>query len=58
MQKVRFLQTVGTFEKDSFRVIMGENQYVYHVQLDLHSLETKAFSKKDNGILYQVVERS
>jgi hypothetical protein len=37
---------------------MAEDDHYYHVQIDLHSLETVKFHKCDNGYIYQVVERS
>jgi len=58
MQKVRFLQDFGFYKKDSFRVIMIEDQDAYHIQRDLHSDKTQAFYKNNNGKLFQVVERS
>ena len=58
MQKVRFLQDFSTFAKDSFRVILGEDGLFFQVQTDLHSSESTLFHKSNNGVIFQVVERS
>jgi len=58
MQKVRFLQDFGAFAKDSFRVILGEDELFYQVQTDLHSCLSTLFHKSNNGVIFQVVERS
>lgn len=58
MQKVRFLKDFNTFKKDSFRVILGEDNEYYHIQTDLHSLKTTYFHKSHNGVSFIVVERS
>jgi len=58
MQKVRFLKDFDTFAKDSYRVILGEDDQYYFIQTDLHSLETTHFHKSHNGISFIVVERS
>lgn len=63
MQKVKFLKDYlpGEYEfaKDSYRVIMAEDDDYYYVQVDLHS-ENELFrlNKNDNGVLFIVVERS
>lgn len=58
LQKVRFLKDYDTFKKDSYRVILGEDSEYYHIQENLHGLDQFRLAKKENGSLYQVVERS
>jgi len=58
MQKVRFLQDFGEFKKDTYRVIIGEDETCYHVQFDLHSYDTMPIHKSKNSISFQVIERS
>lgn len=55
MRKVVFLKNAGEFKKGGFRVILGEDEDCYHIQVDLHGEETMAFSKNDNGVIFQVV---
>ena len=58
MQKVRFLQDFYTFDKDSYRVILAEDGEYYYIQENLHTLDKFRLPKRDNGVLFQVVERS
>jgi len=58
MYKVRFLKDFFTFNKDSFRVILAEDNEYYYIQENLHTLDKFRLSKSDNGVLFQVVERS
>ena len=58
MQKVRFLKNFYTFDKDSYRVILAEDHEDYYIQMHLHTLDTFRLPKRENGVLYQVVERS
>jgi len=59
MRKLFFLRNYHTFEKDTYRVIMQEDSEYYYVQIDLHiSNELFKFHKSNNGVLFQVVERS
>jgi len=58
MQKVRFLKDFFTFDNDSFRVILAEDSEYYHIQENLHTLDKFRLPKRDNGVLFQVVERS
>jgi len=58
MQKIRFLKNFGYWSKDTYRVILGEDEEYYHVHVDLKSLETVKFHKSENGKLFVVVERS
>ena len=58
MRKVRFLEDFYTFDKDSFRVILAEDSEYYHIQEHLHTLDKFRLPKRDNGVLFQVVERS
>jgi len=57
MKKVRFLKDFYTFDKDSFRVILAEDSEYYYIQENLHTLDKFRLPKRDNGILFQVVER-
>jgi len=58
IRKVRFLKDFNSFEKDTYRVIMEETALHYHIQVNLDSDELYWIHKVDNGVLYQVVERS
>lgn len=58
MQKVRFLESCGSFAKDSYRTILGEDKDFLHIQKDLHSDEIMKFHKENIGLLFEVVERS
>ena len=58
MRKVRFLKDFYTFDKDSFRVILAEDNEYYYIQENLHTLDKFRLPKRDNGVLFQVVERS
>ena len=58
MKKVRFLKDFYTFDKDSFRVILAEDNEYYYIQENLHTLDKFRLPKRDNGVLFQVVERS
>lgn len=58
MQKLRFLKNFGYWTKDSYYVILGEDKENYHVQINLHTLETAKLHKSDKGKLFIVVERS
>lgn len=58
MQKIRFLKNFGYWDKDSYRVILAEDEEHYYVQFNIHTLETAKFHKSDNGKLFVVVERS
>lgn len=58
MQKLRFLKNFGYWDKDTYRAILGEDEEHYHVQVDIHNLETVRFHKSDNDRLFVVVERS
>ena len=58
MQKVRFLEDYGSFKKDTYRVIIGQNDEFYYIQINSDSPETTLFHKSKNGSLFQVVERS
>lgn len=58
MQKVVFLKNFGFWDKDTYRVILGEDEESYHIQFELDSLEVAKLSKSDNGKLFMVVERS
>jgi len=58
MRKVRFLKDFYTFNKDSFRVILAEDNEYYYIQENLHTLDKFRLTKRDNGVLFQVVERS
>lgn len=59
MQKVRFLQDFYTFNKDTYRVVMAEDNEYYYIQRDLQiDKELFRLTKRENGVIYQVVERS
>ena len=58
MKKVRFLKDFYTFDKDSYRVILAEDSEYYYIQENLHTLDKFRFPKRDNGALFQVIERS
>jgi len=58
IRKVKFLKYFYTFDKDSFRVILAEDNEYYHIQEHLHTLDKFRLPKRDNGVLFQVVERS
>lgn len=62
MQKVKLLTDYKVdgyeFQKDTYRVIMDEDKYNYFIQTKLDSNIWTAFSKLDDGCIYQVVERS
>ena len=45
MQKVKFLQDIKMFKKDTYRVIMAEDPEYYHVQIDLNSFDAIPFHK-------------
>jgi len=58
LQKVRFLQDFHTFKKDSYRVILAEDELHYGVQINLHSDEKYWLNKGYDGVLFVVVDRS
>lgn len=58
MKKVRFIESCGSFAKDSYRTILGEDKDFLHIQKDLHRTETMAFHRENIGLLFEVVERS
>ena len=58
MRKVRFLQDFESFRKDTYRVIMSEENGYYNIQIDLHGRDMFGISKQLIGDIYQVVERS
>jgi len=58
MLKIRFLKDFGSFKKDTYRVILNEDNENYYIQVNLHTLETLKFPKIKNGVLFQVIERS
>jgi len=58
MRKVKFLKDFYTFDKDSYRVILAEDNEYYYIQENLHTLDKFRLPKRDNGVLFQVVERS
>jgi len=58
MKKVRFLQDFYTFDRDSYRVILKEDSEYYYNQEHLHTLDNFRLPKRNNGVLFQVVERS
>jgi len=58
LQKLLFLQDFGEFKKGTYLTILGEEQYYYHIQKQLNSLETFGMRKNGNGKIFQVVERS
>jgi len=49
---------VNNVAKDSFRVILAEDSEYYYIQENLHTLDKFRLTKRDNGVLFQVVERS
>ena len=58
LRKVKFLKDFFTFDKDSFRVILAEDSEYYYIQENLHTLDKFRLPKRDNGVLFQIVERS
>jgi len=58
IRKVRFLKDFNSFKKDTYRVIMEETALHYRIQVNLDSDELYWLHKADNGVLFQVVERS
>lgn len=58
MRKIRLLQDYLTFNKNSYRVIMAEDNAYIYVQENLHRSDQFRFNKSDNGVIFVVVERS
>lgn len=60
MTKLRFLKDFDNFQKDTYRVILAENELNYIILIDIGGYSTDMFeiSKSLNGIIYEVIERS
>lgn len=60
MRKIRFLKNYGQFNKDTYRVVVGETDTHYIILVNTGGMDTDTMElpKPFKGVIFEVVERS